>query len=497
MSSLGVHSEENTQFIESDQSLGGYTASENVSSLQPSPDSNASSMSRVPGAASAAGMLEGNTGSRGTSSILASGMVDRETAGGYEDSLTTTSSSPPSVVHHSTPRHPRPTAVTLAEAVQDGDEARVRGLIAAGAKNMINAAVRGETVLHIAARMEGETGRRMVEVLVEKGGRIDLANMDGETPLKVAFLHDRAESLDAMLDTMRPAAVQKFVHSYRQDIRKGIIMAQESGGISAATLRVLADRVRLQDLYVGTEKRVSFLHMAIKAGRDDLVRVLLDRGLDMTAYSVVLGRSALAWAIGQKKTNLFPILAERMTSSMAAKEMDFALQYSTDLIPGLLQICLDCPEDTSGAATKAMCWAIREGKVELIQLSLDCGADINSFEPTGGPPPVHLAIQLGRSVCLRKLISAGADLSITAECMTHHLSLRGLRESVLFAAVRQKKSDIVEALLDAGVRWTETDESHIREFRRVSSEFGVFWFFPIFSETILRWVRAASDCEAL
>uniref|UniRef100_A0A0G4GKD6 Uncharacterized protein n=1 Tax=Chromera velia CCMP2878 TaxID=1169474 RepID=A0A0G4GKD6_9ALVE len=507
-----------------------HPVSANATTFQPSPVSTVS----VSGIASS-GILEENGGGRGTESALASDVIEGASEGAYQEAPTVTSSSPPSVVH----LNPRPTvprakanAVQLAGAVRDGDESRVRGLLAAGAN--VNGPVRGETVLHIAARMEGDVGRRMVEVLMEEGAQIDAENRSGQTPLKVALLHDRATSLDAMLDTFTSFAAAKH---FLEDSREDILKAMASGGISAETMKVLGDRVDPKDLSEENKNGDNVFRTAIRAGRGDLVPVLRELGVDMKNE---FPDNFLCTVIRAGRSDLVPVLLELGVDKTGTPDnfLRTAIRAGRgDLVPFLLELGVDPNSKPSGdwdevdatilrlfvermdpntrlqtagearfssiergtllqaqlqTAGKMLFSSIERGKSNLIQMCLDLGADKNAFpgnlldlsddrgrygERYSFLPasPLHMAVQLERLECARKLIAAGADLSTTQRRVLVRMfsgKERGdFQESLLLAAVRKGCWEMVDALLAAGARWTGADEDAFRTVKKARANF--------------------------
>uniref|UniRef100_A0A0G4H9E3 Uncharacterized protein n=1 Tax=Chromera velia CCMP2878 TaxID=1169474 RepID=A0A0G4H9E3_9ALVE len=349
---------------------------------------------------------------------------------------------------------PRPTAVELAGAVLDGDEKKAKDILSAGAN--INGPVRGATVLHLAAKMEGDKGRRMVIFLIDNGARVLEEDQKGDTPLKIAFLNDRAGSLAVLLDTVSPKSVRDFVIGRggrggggEGDLLAGgsalLRQAMGSGSVGADTLRVLGDRVMKDFLFVevSSGQRESLLLSAVRKGRGDLVPVLLELGFD--AHE----QGANEKGGGPESPFLLALQLERH-----------------DMVP-LLTTNAETAQD-------GLKWAIHKGKHELISFFVERGARVDGV--SGQKRPVFVAIEQGHLASLQQLISLGADVSVTEKIILIDYSNKNPREtgfSLLISALtyaRDKGTDesrtiargMIESLLAAGLRWTETDEDRVR-----------------------------------
>eukprot|EP00820_Chromera_velia_P019319 Cvel_28161.t1-p1 / transcript=Cvel_28161.t1 / gene=Cvel_28161 / organism=Chromera_velia_CCMP2878 / gene_product=hypothetical protein / transcript_product=hypothetical protein / location=Cvel_scaffold3638:5671-6698(+) / protein_length=342 / sequence_SO=supercontig / SO=protein_coding / is_pseudo=false len=333
---------------ESGQSLGVYTVSQGVSMVM-----SVSQPSETGGQVLGSGFLN--------ASVDGTNFGD----GGRAEERVTATSSPPLFVMsqtqtHTQRRRPRPTAVQLAEAVLEGDEGRVEGLLAGGVN--INGTVRGETVLHIAARMEGEVGRQMVEVLVDHGAKIDEEDSAGATPPMVAFLNGRAESLAVLLDRMPPKAVRDFavgktVEEYLYTRKVWGVLTEraiESLTVGPETMKALVERLLPQHLYVvqpGTEHSPeNLLRCAVRKVWSDLIPVLVGLGVDVN--------EAFMLAVKEEKEDIIQLLG---TGGKPA----------------------------SHTFTRALEHCVHSGKGDMIPILAGMGADLNA----GYTPPLHLAIQ--------------------------------------------------------------------------------------------------------
>lgn len=92
-------------------------------------------------------------------------------------------------------------------------------------------------------------------------------------------------------------------------------------------------------------------------------------------------------------------------------------------------------------ANRALFQAVVNGDVEQVQLLISSGADINSVNRMGRTP-LHIAIREGQMEVFNLLIDKGANINID--------STKGVRQSPLLFAVDLEKIEVVELLIEKG-----------------------------------------------
>jgi ankyrin repeat protein len=179
------------------------------------------------------------------------------------------------------------------------------------------------------------------------------------------------------------------------------------------------------------------LHLAVAAGKEDIVRLLVEAGADLTARTD-FNRTPLHVAL-QLNPGMVPVLRE-----IGAQVDAPSAAYLGDVDE--LARCLDDgirPGDrTSGVAllswaafggasataelllergadpdTGALHFAAGGARLALVRLLLEAGADVNRRDPATGRTPLHAAIGAGPAgeapEVVRVLIAAGADVNAT------------------------------------------------------------------------------------
>ncbi len=227
----------------------------------------------------------------------------------------------------------------LADAVQHGDNAAVRSLLAGNAD--VNATQGdGATALHWAAyRNDAET----VTALIRAGADVRAANDHGVTPLALAARNGNA----------------------------GIIAQLLTAGVDPNDPR--------QAVNAGETP----LMLAARSGQVDAVEVLADAGADIDARESWNGQSALMWAGAEGHVPVVETLiglgAEiRARSSSGATPLLFATRKgSIGAVRALLAAGADVNEARPDGATPLLV-AVVNGHEDLVDLLLAEGADPNA-----------------------------------------------------------------------------------------------------------------------
>ncbi len=179
------------------------------------------------------------------------------------------------------------------------------------------------------------------------------------------------------------------------------------------------------------------LHLAVADGQQDVIRVLVEAGADLTARTE-FNRTPLHVAL-QFRPEVVPLLRElgaQVDAPSAAYLGDVAeltrhLDDGTD--PGDRTSGVDLlswaafggavPTATllldrgADADTGALHFAAGGARLELVRLLLAAGADVNRRDPSTGRTPLHAAVGAGLAgdgpEIVRVLLAAGADVNAT------------------------------------------------------------------------------------
>ncbi len=245
------------------------------------------------------------------------------------------------------------------------DAAAVDALLSGGA-DVNEPQSDGSTALHWAVYHDDLA---MAARMIAAGADASAATRAGATPLRLATIEGSASMIDLLLDA----------------------------GVDAdAPLTPYGDTP---------------LMFAARTGKVDAIATLLDRGASIDAAETWGGTTALSWAIAEHHRDAAALLIER-----GARVNDFSRAISgrgrggaEGRAPGDF--------DASGARVgyanggfTPLHFAAREGELEIAQLLLEAGADVNAIA-ADGKNPLNLAIYNGHYELAELLIDAGGDVN--------------------------------------------------------------------------------------
>jgi ankyrin repeat protein len=222
------------------------------------------------------------------------------------------------------------------------------------------------------------------------------------------------------------------------------------------------------------------LHLAAAAGREDVVRVLVGAGADLTARTES-GRTPLHVAV-EHAPGLVEVLAElgAVPDAPAAASLDDAGRLARELDAGApltdpasgldlltlaaaggaaqtLRLLLDRGADPDGGALAA---AATLRRADLVRVLLAAGASVDRRDPDTGRTPLHEAVSAGAGgdapEVVRVLLAAGADVNATTSDGASALDISRV------AAARSRRDDAgraraVDGLVDLLVASGATD----------------------------------------
>jgi ankyrin repeat protein len=201
------------------------------------------------------------------------------------------------------------------------------------------------------------------------------------------------------------------------------------------------------------------LHLAVAEGQAEVVRVLVKAGADLTARTEH-ARTPLHVAL-ERAPELVPQLREAgaPVDAPAAAYLDDLDQLTRELDGGApltdratgvdllswaakggavrtARLLLERGADADGGALHA---AAGSGRLALVQVLLDAGADVDRRDPDTGRAPLHEAVGGGPDgdapEVVRALLAAGADVNATTNDGASALDMSRV------AAARSRRSD--------------------------------------------------------
>ncbi len=259
---------------------------------------------------------------------------------------------------------------------------------------------KGNTALMKALK---ERNMLRVSMLLEAGASVKIKNSEGASALKIAIAHGLDEFIQELIN--RGANVQE---------------ADEEG----YTLLMIAsylDRIAIIPLLISAgadvnakdNDGITALMIAASRGFDKAVHQLLAAGASSNAQDV-LGKTALDYARGSKKQATIKLLEE--TQKAAAGEIGntpLIKAVKNNKVDKVKQILKENKININAQNTHgetALAIAARWGRLPIIKLLLQAGAQVNTAEETG-ITPLQSAVMAGHIKIAQLLLDNGADIN--------------------------------------------------------------------------------------
>jgi ankyrin repeat protein len=337
----------------------------------------------------------------------------------------------------------------VADAAMARDTATVRSLLRSGA-DVNGVQADGATALHWASYHGDEA---LAESLLDAGANVGAANRNGSTPMWLAAEKGDAEMLKVLLDNGADANEALPLG------RRPLMLAARTGVVEA--VQVLLDRGA--DPNAKEERRgTTALMQAADQGHADVAALLIKNGADVAAVSAPIMRDGRTAALGQSEDPRLSVRRQAIMSNCEQPEPDVALlaklviegansEQAPD--PALKSFLASGAESTreaicnifvrrgigfvqvntgdagqgfdsddafgrpgvqrepDGGELTALIYAARSSAIDVAQVLLDAGADVNQTSRYGWSP--LLAATQNNNLQMGKfLIEHGADVNL-------------------------------------------------------------------------------------
>ncbi|EIT83537.1 ankyrin repeat protein [Aspergillus oryzae 100-8] len=209
-------------------------------------------------------------------------------------------------------------------------------------------------------------------LLLERGAAIESRDKFGRTSLSWAALKGREEAVSVLL--------QKGADIESEDSNSQTPLLNASKKCQAGTVKILLDNgASMESQEAGRQTPLSY---TAERGYEAIVRILLERGAD-TESENPLGQTPLSLAAqrGQEAT------------------MKLLLEYGAKI------------ESPDHQGHTPLIYAVDNGHTAAISLLLENGADIDSSD-SGGQTPLIYAIENGHEAIVKLLLEDGADIEL-------------------------------------------------------------------------------------
>jgi len=334
-----------------------------------------------------------------------------------------------------------PSADDLIAAVNAGDSARVKELIAARV-NVNSTNAKGETPLYAAA----STGSpEITGLLLKAGANVNGGNSPTVRPLVVAIrkMPQKKEYGEVVDTLLANGADVNTVNKSGESYTTPLATAASTGQLEMAK-RLLALGAQVN---AAMKNVTSALHMAAYKNDLDMVRLLLDNGADVNQTGM-FGSTPIFAAVENGTLDMVKLMVAKGARMDLADSDDFTL----------LAMAMRSDGDRQQGNSKPHTIEDIEGIVAFL---LDNGLDANAVPKSDpqrdfvGVPPLMQAVFLDNERVIRMLVAKGARLNDTVQLqMTDEDSDPGKEmldgSTALMLAVIMDRKNAAKTLLSLG-----------------------------------------------
>jgi len=288
------------------------------------------------------------------------------------------------------------------DLLRKGDVPAVKALVEKSPQLVEAKDAEGMTLLHYAA-YGGDPD--LIDYLIDKGAKIDLAGGHAKTPLHIAASNDRREAVAALV---KRGAALEIKDDY--DRTALVLCARERG--QAATARILIDA----GAEVNAVDKFGFdaLELAAWRGKAELIDLLLEKGAKVPE-SGQKWQAGVVQAASQGLTALFGRLTNKGQDLKAVDPSGESLLHSAaaggsaKIVGALIDQGLD-PTRPDRFGWTPLHYAALNNRSDAAQILIGRGAPLDA-RTIMGQTPYNVALERKAEVVLWLLVEKGADKS--------------------------------------------------------------------------------------
>jgi ankyrin repeat protein len=371
----------------------------------------------------------------------------------------------------------------LHQSAQDGDLLVLKFLLDNGAEvDPINKD--GMTPLHLACR----NGRKSIaELLLQRGAQLNVRDSHGATPLLLAVYQNFGALAEVLITKGADVNIQGYPdpeHAPQDAGASPLHLAAGNGATNLMTLllkqgakvnardndrrvplhRAAETTSAVVDLLLANGAEVDAtnksggtpLHTSASYDRPDIAAVLLAKGAKINARTVV-GRTPLFEAIFNRQMKIIPFLLEKgadpnIPGDGGITPLQQAVRgWSTNIVTQLIEH--HAAIDTTTTQGTALLLAIQLGRIEIVRLLLDHGADVNLKWEPDGMTALYSACDRRNLEIVDMLLRAHVDVNaIVYKDQTALDRVLSLESSLVAASDRQPIGRLAEMLRAHGAK---------------------------------------------
>jgi len=263
-------------------------------------------------------------------------------------------------------------------------------------------------------------------------------------------IHDAVSSRDVVRVGQLLEQDKMFANAANDQGTPPLIMAVQNGFVEIAELLLGAGA----EVDARDARGFTALLWAVFGNHRELAERLVDRGADVAVQHPALG-SAVDLAFHMECQRGASGLTEYLINKGAAFDPNAAgprglnrlriavMLGSTDMARWLIEQGADVDMPSPKDGTTAITWAAYKGNLEMTDVLVAAGADVD-FADAQGAPPLKKAVERGHAQVVRRLIDAGARLDYrdgqSGRALLHLAAIYGHRSIV--QSLLDNKADI-------------------------------------------------------
>ena len=270
----------------------------------------------------------------------------------------------------------------------------------------------GDTALHQACQIED--GHEYVQVLLDRGANVHAKRENGIAPVHLAAIRGGLQTMKLLKahDTTFPSMGSGSV----------LLMAVAGGNIELAHYLLTKCDVDVNE--VAVDDGDTALHAACQKSDRAIVELLLGHGANVHA---------------KRKNANMPIHLAAASGNTYVVEQSLAKGVDVDVV---------------GRDVTPLLMACQEGHIDIIELLITNGADVNYQDPKMMRSPLHMAAHNEHVDCMRALLAAGANVNALTKKKATALRMAAAKDNV--DCVRE----LIEAGADADIADADGDLPH-------------------------------------
>jgi ankyrin repeat protein len=265
-----------------------------------------------------------------------------------------------------------------------------------------------DTIDFVLAAGQGDT--EQLKEFINKGINLDVMDDSGNTALFLASYWGKIEVVKTLIEAGADLNMQSFGDK-ETPLMAAVNMKQVD------VIKTLLENGA--DINIKDVNGTNALMWAISDTDINIVNLLLSYNPDLDAVDNY-GNNAYLYAVEFEKEDIAKELENKGVSTEGVKKLALFEAIKNNDVSGLKEVLkkgID-PDTISPALQTPLCEAVKAENIELTNLLIDAGADVNLRGEKEEFTPLMIAAQTGNEKLVQLLLNAGADKNIMLDDIT-------------------------------------------------------------------------------